>query len=534
LPLSRQVKRSGPDLDLSPPVRLDLWAILLSTGLLVGTVAPPLAPVFLVAGLIVAIGALLLRDLVPSQWRLMAILAPLFAAGGITIALLHAATPDPLAELAAMEPGEVMLVGRIASPPEQSGFGYMADLRVERLWHEGEEVLRGGGVEVFAADLSIGVGDRVRVRGEISRPQIGEDGFDYGRYLATKKISALVEATSVRPVGEERGWIGHLHRRTDVALGYGLRPREAAVVRGMVLGDRSLMPQDLEKSFQRSGVTHVLAISGQHVVILASVIYFSIRTFAIPPTIRAAVTLGLIWLYILIAGAPPSAIRAGVVATFVLGAPLLGRQVSPLHFMSTMLALVLSYNPELVYSTGFQLSVAAVFGILLLTRPLNSLVERTLLRPLKKPPAQLSNLICVSLAAQLATSPIVAATFEQVSIIGVFTNLIAVPLSGPILILGLLGSVAGNIHSLLAYPLNACNGFLVTILIQTAQGASSLPFASVTTPGVTLLLVGLFYVGCVPPIVAERVFSSERRSLWPALLLVWSALWFVLVAAGRL
>ena len=61
--------------------------------------------------------------------------------------------------------------------------------------------MRGGGVEVFAADLSIGVGDRVRVEGEISRPQIGEDGFDYGRYLATKKISALVEATSVRPMG---------------------------------------------------------------------------------------------------------------------------------------------------------------------------------------------------------------------------------------------------------------------------------------------------------------------------------------------
>ena len=50
--------------------------------------------------------------------------------------------------------------GPIASPPEESGFGYMADLRVERLWYEGSEVLRGGGVEVFAADLSIGVGDR--------------------------------------------------------------------------------------------------------------------------------------------------------------------------------------------------------------------------------------------------------------------------------------------------------------------------------------------------------------------------------------
>jgi len=513
---------------------LDLWAILLTVGVVIGTVAPPLAPVFLVAGLIVAVGALGWRNLVPTQWRLMAVLAPLFTAGGIVIALLHAATPDPLAELAAMEPGEIVLVGRIASPPERSGFGYMADLRLEHLFYEGREVLRGGGVEVFAGDLSVGVGDRIRVEGEISRPQIGQDGFDYARYLATKRISALVEATSVEPVGEERGWIGQIHRRTDVALGYGLRPREAAVVRGMVLGDRSLMPEGLEKAFQRSGVTHVLAISGQHVVILAGVIYFSIRLFAVPPTIRAGVTLGLIWLYILVAGAPPSAIRAGVVATFVLAAPLLGRQVSPLHFMSTMLALVLSYNPQLLYSTGFQLSVAAVFGILLLTRPLKSLVEHTLLRPVAKPPRQLSNLISVSLAAQLATSPIVAATFEQVSLVGLFTNLVAVPISGPILVLGLLGSLAGNVFPLLAYPLNACNGFLVTILIQSAKGAASLPFASVTTPGVTLLLVGLLYAGCVPPIFAERVFSSERRSLWAALLLLWSALWLVLVSAGRL
>jgi competence protein ComEC len=109
-----------------------------------------------------------------------------------------------------------------------------------------------------------------------------------------------------------------------------------------------------------------------------------------------------------------------------------------------------------------------------------------------------------------------------------------VPLSGPILILGLLGSVSGNIYPLLAYPLNACNGFLVMILIQSAQGASSLPFASVTTPGVTLLLLGLFYAGCVPPIVAGHAFCSEHKSLWPTLLLLWSALWLVLVAAGSI
>ena len=63
-------------------------------------------------------------------------------------------------------------------------------------------------------------------------------------------------------MGENLGWIGRVHRRTDTALGYGLRPQEAAVVRGMVLGDRSLIPEDLEEAFQQSGITHASSISG--------------------------------------------------------------------------------------------------------------------------------------------------------------------------------------------------------------------------------------------------------------------------------
>ena len=520
------------NLDLRPPVRLDLWALAFASGLVVRTVVPPLAPVLVVAGLILCFGAALWRDLVPAPWRLMAMLGPLFVAGGVGVAVVHAGTPDPLADLAAMEPGPIVLVGTVASPPVQSFFGYRADVRVEHLWHEGREVVRGGGAEVFAGDLSVGVGDRVRVEGEISQPEVGEDGFDYARYLSTKRISALVEATSVTPVGDERGWIGQVHRRTDVALGYGLRPEEAAVVRGMVLGDRSLIPDDLEDAFQRSGVTHVLAISGQHVAILAAVVFFALRTLAVPPNARVGVTLALTWLYIVVAGAPPSAIRAGVVATLVLAAGPLGRQVAPLHIMSTMLAAVLAYNPLLVYSTGFQLSVAAVFGILLLRQPLVALVERTLLRPWKKPPRALSNLIAVSLAAQVATTPIIAATFDEVSTVGVFTNLAAVPISGPILTLGLLGSLLGNVAPVLAYPLNACNGFLVTILEGVARFAAAMPFATTTTPGVTPLLVGLFYAGCVPIVAAEKIFSRERQPLWAALLLLWTTLWLVLVGAG--
>jgi competence protein ComEC len=275
-----------------------------------------------------------------------------------------------------------------------------------------------------------------------------------------------------------------------------------------------------------------LAVSGQHVAILTAMIYFVLRGFAVPLAARVPATLILIWVYILIAGAPPSAIRAGLVATFVLLAGLLGRQLSPVHFMTTMLAGVLSYNPLLLYNSGFQLSVAAVFGILLLRKPLKVLIEGTLLRPFKKPPGAISNLLAVSLAAQIATAPIIAASFDEVSVIGVLTNMIAVPLSGPILTLGLLGALAGDVAPVLAYPLNASNGFLVALLEWVAQIASAFLYATVATSGVTLPLIWLYYAGCVPAAIAGSALPEERWVLWAALLVSWAALWLALVGFG--
>jgi len=259
--LQRSETRSASSLklDLRPPARLDLWAITIALAIALATVVPPLAIAFLISGVILSAGALAWKDLVPENWRVMAVLVPLFVVGGASIAYLHATAPDPLADLAALEPGEVAIEGKVISAPVQTGFGYRVDMRVESLSFDGREVLRGGGVEVFAVDLAgVGVGDRVRVAGEITPPAPAEDGFDYGRYLATKRISAVVDAMVVEPLSDEPGFVGTVHQRTDTALGYGLRPKEAAIVRGMVLGDRSLIPEELDTAFQRSGITPVL------------------------------------------------------------------------------------------------------------------------------------------------------------------------------------------------------------------------------------------------------------------------------------
>ena len=122
------------------------------------------------------------------------------------------------------------------------------------------------------------------------------------------------------------------------------------------------------------------------------------------------------------------------------------------------------------------------------------------------------------------------ASFDEVSVIGVVTNLIAVPLSGPILTLGLLGTLAGSVAASLAYLIDSCNDFLITVLANVAEAASALPVAAVETPGTTLPLVGLFYLGCVPAAISTFAFPKERWAWWAGAALIWAALWIVLVA----
>jgi hypothetical protein len=183
----------APKLDLSPPVCLDAWAVCFVAGLLTTTVVPMFVPALVLAVFVIVLGAGIWRSLVPERWRLMALISPLFLLAGVGAAALHSASPDPLGELASLEPGEVYVAGRVASPPEPSGIGYGSDLLVDSLSYEGNEVVTGGKLRLQAPNLGVGAGDEVRVRGEISEPE-PYDNFDYGRYLRT--VSSLVNAGS--------------------------------------------------------------------------------------------------------------------------------------------------------------------------------------------------------------------------------------------------------------------------------------------------------------------------------------------------
>lgn len=172
-----------PELDLSPPVCLDTWAITFVAGLVAATVVSAFVPALVISVGVICAGAGLWRSLVPHRWRVMTLISPLFLLAGVGRPRSTHRLQSPSKSLRRLRPAS-RGGGQDSSPPEPAGIGYGADLLADRLYYEESEIVTDGKLRVQSPDLRIGVGDEVRLWGEITSPEPSAD-FDYGRYLRT-------------------------------------------------------------------------------------------------------------------------------------------------------------------------------------------------------------------------------------------------------------------------------------------------------------------------------------------------------------
>src|SRR6201992_4387861 len=157
---------------------------------------------------------------------------------------------------------------------------------------------------------------------------------------------------------------GEIRERAEAGLGGGMPQREAALARGFVLGDEELDPATKE-DFIRAGLSHLMAVSGENVTLLALLAMPILAMFGVPLRERLLWTVGLIAVYVPLAGSGPSIQRAGVMGAVGLLATLAGRRASRLYGLGLALAITLAIDPKVAGQVGWQLSFAAVLGILL-------------------------------------------------------------------------------------------------------------------------------------------------------------------------
>jgi competence protein ComEC len=278
--------------------------------------------------------------------------------------------------------------------------------------------------------------------------------------------SGLVVFTVVAVVALALAHREEIHQRASDALGRGMPAREAELARGFVLGEDDRIDEATVEDFRRSGLSHLLAVSGQNVALLALLAMPLLAVLGMPLRIRLAWILGAIVVYVPLAGAGPSILRAGVMGCLSVLATLAGRRSSRLYALAVAAVLTLAIDPRIAGDVGWQLSFAAVLGILALAAPLRrAIAARTGSGGWR---GALADGAAMTVAATLATAPLIAFHFEAFSTTTLAANLLALPAVAPAMWLGMLAAAGGQIPGFPVALLNAVNAPLLAYIAQVA------------------------------------------------------------------
>ena len=272
---------------------------------------------------------------------------------------------------------------------------------------------------------AVRAGTELRLAGEWRLMPSPVDGSDWPRDPAYRGYLLARQATLIAPASFARHPLLSLRGRAERQIRR-LFPRNAALADALVLGRREMLDRELVERFAASGLVHLLAISGTHVALVAAVLVLLGRVARLRRNPTLWLTIFLIALYLAMIGAPPSAVRSGIMTALALLAVVLQRPSAPMGIVAAAALAILAMEPMAALDAGFQLSYAGVLGIMLLRRPMLARVPARLKRGWMK---AFTESAVVSVAAFAATAPIAAHHFGTVAPVSIVANLPAIPLS---------------------------------------------------------------------------------------------------------
>ncbi|MFF2090361.1 DNA internalization-related competence protein ComEC/Rec2 [Paenibacillus sp. NPDC058174] len=352
-------------------------------------------------------------------------------------------------------------------------------------------------------------GDRVRIAGELTLPASSSNsgGFDYRRYLSSQKIHWLLKAKGIGAVevspgpgwsaaallgrvDQARGWLG-------ARLGSMYPSDQSGYMQGLVLGIREdLDPQQFQQ-FSRLGLTHILAISGLHVAVFMYVLGAVLRFMRMTRERMLVTLMFAVPVYVMLAGASPSVIRAGLMAVLGLLAARMDKLKDGLHLLAAAAVLMLAWEPYYIGDVSFQLSFIVTAGLIIGVPRLRKTM------PDWKRGRWLLDLTAVTVVAQAASFPVSIYYFNQFHVLSLPANLLLVPfISSIVMPIGAIALFIGSFWYL---------------------GGKLLAIASIYGNNVTFWLVD------------QMAQVDFLRSIWATPPIWWIAAWYVLfIAAVRL
>jgi len=470
---------------------------------------------------------------------------------GISTILYDDPAPDHIAHWA--EKGKVVLEGIICENPRVSEDRTSLVLEASRISGEGFSFVVSGKLLLSVGENTrlFGVGDLIRTEVRLKHPRsFGNPGaFNYERYLRLQGIRVRGFVNDHRKIVLIREGQGHPLRQALEQFRTRIRDRiraqapypEGTLIQAMTLGEQSEVPRAIQERFNRTGTSHIIAISGFNVGIIALISFFLVRTllksseylllrFNIQK-LSALFAFAPVVFYAFVAGLGMSTVRALLMTLALLLTILMGRGRDLFNTLALAAFAILVLSPAALFDISFQLSFTAVAAILLfmpgITERLTVWKNRAEGRPARlgrRITADLTLFIAVSAAATLGTLPFIVYYFNRVSNITLVANLLLVPILGFVVLpLSMVLILVAPLSDTLSAPLIDVTAWLTRLCLDLNDWLAALPGASsiITTPTVAelaayyvLLITAALLLGLPGRATAEvPLFRTRRNAL---------------------
>ncbi len=353
-------------------------------------------------------------------------------------------------------------------------------------------------VSIYSDDSIAGLeyGSVVKIVGEIRIP-LGRrnfGGFDNRKFLASRGISgtmSIPEKALTILEGNRASWlknIGYKIRHNILnTLNKSMPANGSSILAGMLIGYTAEMPEEMEENFRRAGLSHVMAVSGANIAFLLAPFLWFLKKLGFNPRWSSALAFPCMLFYVFATGMEASVIRAAIMAGVILTGMLLWRKADIYCSLAVSAIIILINNSFMLFDLGFILSFAATLSLVIFYQPL-------FCRLPVKIPKIIRDTLAGTVAAQLGVIPIIAFSFNTLSVISVVTNLLIVPLTGIITVLGAILVILGNILLPAAKMIGILLSIVINLMMFITEAMAAIPWAeiNIATPSIFLVLIYYF------------------------------------------
>lgn len=332
----------------------------------------------------------------------------------------------------------------------------------------------------YSKKINIKPGDIVEVSGKFKHyKELKFDDFNYGRYLKSNGYEGTIDIKSYRILNKNVIYsnIFKFKERISNSIKY-LYKDKSKFINSILIGEKENIDKETKEIFSKTGVSHILALSGLHVSILITIIGYSIG--GINSFYKLILISIILCVYSIMVGQSPSIVRAiyysliSYMGIFIFKRP---DGISSLSFIGTIL---LINNPYIIYNMSFQLSFLATLSIIYFYGYINSKIK--------------IKLIALTISANILTLPMIYLYFKNISLISIISNIVVVPFLSIIIYISILSAIILPISLTLSKIMVIINSLIIDFINQTLEMLYNLKFSYIEFDEVNKLFVITYYI----------------------------------------